>query len=310
VDSEKAHFTIRVSASRLEKGLLAIPQRFRSLFPRERCQIKVLLDDGDKPEVVTFHPSDPVVKETRIFGLARWFSKRNVQEGELVTITIEDSGKQIYRIALDRFIRERQEKQTRQRLRSAQTDAAAKQELSTLARLTGKRPRQLAEEELMRIAQKSPYQPRPRVLAAASNRFEGVPSGIRTLLRELHEGKCQVCSFTFEKRDGNPYFEIHHLDPEVGHHPCNLLVICPNCHAQLENASISNFEWVGNWLMGITINGRRVSIRQPLAHDSVRRTLLGLGVLFVVTQLGQFFGERDKSAPAVQGRHSGPANHS
>jgi 5-methylcytosine-specific restriction endonuclease McrA len=255
-------------------------------------------DDGDKPEVVTFHPFDSVVKETRIFGLARWFSKRNVREGELVTITVEDSGKQVYRIALERLIRERQEKQIRQRLRSAPTDAAARQELRTLARLTGMRPRKLAEDELMRIAQRSPCQPRPRLITAASNRHEGVPSGIRTLLREIHEGKCQVCSFTFEKRDSNPYFELYHLDPAIGHHPCNLLVLCPNCHAQFEHASISNFEWAGNWLVGITINGKRVAIRQPLAHDSVRRTLLGLGVLFVAARLGRLLSGWDKSAAA------------
>jgi 5-methylcytosine-specific restriction endonuclease McrA len=290
--SHNPSFTLRVSASRLEKGLLAIPQRFKDLFPAERCQIKVLFDDGDKPEVVTFHPLDSKVKEARIFGLAGWFSKRNVQEGDVVSIRLEDPIKQTYRIVLNRYIRQLEEKRTRQRLRSASTDAAAREEIANLARLTNKRPRKLAAEELMRIVQASPCRPRPRVVTAASLRYEGVPSGIRALLRELHEGRCQICSFTFEKRDGNPYFEIHHLDPEVGHHPCNLLVLCSNCHAQLEHASVSSFEWTGNWVVGLTVNEKRMLVRQPLAHDSTRRSLLGIGILFGVAQLGRLlFGE-------------------
>src|SRR5207245_524064 len=137
-------------------------------------------------------------------------------------ITLEDPDRRLYRIALERFVQERQEQNARQKLRAARTDSEAEQELSTLSRLSRKRPREVAQEELLRIAQESARQPRPRVFPGAAERHEGVPSGLRVLLRELHDGRCQVCSFTFEKRNGEPYFEIHHLDPKVGHHPSNL----------------------------------------------------------------------------------------
>jgi 5-methylcytosine-specific restriction endonuclease McrA len=279
VSAEKQHFTIRASASRLDKGLLAIPQKFRGWFPGERGQIQVVFDDEEKARTLTFHPYDPVVKENRIFGLRNWFSKRNAREGDLISITREDPDKPLYRIALDRFVQERQEQKARQGLRAAATDSEAEQELGTLSRLTRRRPRELAQEELLRIAKESARQPRPSVFFNAAERHEGVPSGVRILLRELHDGKCQLCSFTFEKRNGEPYFEIHHLDPRVGHHPNNLLVVCPNCHAQFEHATVPDFRWTGNWLVGVTINGKRVSIRQPLAHDSMRRGVLGLIVV-------------------------------
>ena len=163
MSTDKQHFTIRASASRLDKGLLAIPQKFKDWFPGEKGQIQVVFDDEEKVRTLTFHPYDPVVKENRIFGLRSWFSKRNVPEGDLISITVEDRGRPLYRIALDRFVRERQEQKARQRLQTAATDSEAEEELGTLSRLTRKRPRELAQEELLRIAQQSARQPRPSV---------------------------------------------------------------------------------------------------------------------------------------------------
>jgi len=288
VSNDKQGFTMRASASRLSKGLLAVPQKFKEWFPGEKGQIHVVFDDEEKARPLTFHPYDPTVKESRIFGLRQWFSKRSVREGDLISVTVEDVDRRLYRIALDRFIRERQEEQSRQKLHAAGTDSEAEQELSTLSRLTRKRPRELAQEELLRIAQGSVRQPRPRVFPGAIERHEGVPSGLRILLRELHDGKCQLCSFTFEKRNGEPYFEIHHLEPKIGHHPSNLLVVCPNCHAQFEHARVTDFRWAGAWLIGVAINGKRMSVRQPLAHDSIRRALLGWTIVVVATQFRRF----------------------
>jgi len=176
VSIEKQRFTIRLSASRLEKGLLAIPQKFKDWFPSEKGQIQVVFDDEEKTKALTFHPFDLVAKENRIFGLSHWFSKRKVAEGDLISITLEDLDRRLYRIALDRFVREREEQKSRLKLQVARTDSEAEQELSTLSRLTRKRPRQLAREELLRIAKESPRQPRQRVLPGAAERHGSVPS--------------------------------------------------------------------------------------------------------------------------------------
>lgn len=207
--------------------------------------------------------------------------------GDLISLTLEDPGKRLYRIALDRYLREREEEETRQKFQAAQTDSEADDQLNALSRLTRKPLRNLAQEELLHIAQESAHRPRPRVVPSAAERLEGVPSAIRILLRELHDGRCQLCSFTFEKRNGEPYFEVHHLDPEVGHHPSNLLVVCPNCHAQFEHAAVSDFRWTGGWLVGVTINGKRHSVRQPLAHDSIKRGALGFLIVLAAAQVGR-----------------------
>ena len=282
---ETQRFTIRATASRIEKGLLAVPQRFRDWFPREKGPIQVAFDDEEDTKAITFHPYDPVAKENRIFGLGQWISKRGIRDGDVISITIEDTDRPLYRIALGRYVREREEQKARHGLTAARTDSEAVQELSKLSRLAKRRPREVAQEELLRIAEGSARQPRPRTSPVARERHEGVPSGTRVLLRELHDGKCQLCAFTFKKRSGEPYFEIHHLDPEIGHHPSNLLLLCPNCHAQFEHAVVTDFKWLGIWLVAVVINGKRIVVRQPLAHDSVRRTLLGLIVAFAVTRI-------------------------
>lgn len=255
------------------------------MFPGERGPIQIVFDDEDKTRPLTFQPYDPVAKETRIFGLGPWFSKRGVREGDLITITLEQVNKRLYRIALDRYVRERQEEEARLRLETAKTDSEANQELTALSRLTAKRQRRQAQEELIRIAQESPRKSRPTVPPGAVERHEGVPSGIRVLLREVHSGRCQVCSFTFQKRNGEPYFEVRHLDPDVGHHPTNLLVLCPNCHAQFEHATVTDYRWADNWLVGVAINGKHVTVRQPLAHPSMARALLGLVLMVLATQI-------------------------
>lgn len=104
------------------------------------------------------------------------------------------------------------------------------------------------------------------------------------MLEAVHNGKCQMCSFTFAKRDGKPYFEVHHVDPKRGHHPANLLVVCPNCHAQLEPTVVSDSEFVSGWLVGVKINGKRVAIRQPFVHLNFLGNLLRM-VMFV-TRIG------------------------
>jgi len=275
-------FTIRATSSRLAKGLLAIPRKFESWFPPDKREIQVAFDDEQRVRGLTFHPYDTTAKESRIFGLGRWFSSRGVREGDLISISVEDAGALLYRVSLDRYVREREEQKARRSLHNAPSDLEAHSQLAKLAKLTRRRLSKAAQDELLRIAQSSERRPRPEMAVGAAGRRASTPPGFRVLLRELYSGKCQLCSFTFQKRDGEPYFEVHHLDPDLGHHPTNLLVLCPNCHAQFEHAVVTDLKWVGNWLVGVTINGRRFRIRQALAHDSVRRAgfalLLALAV--------------------------------
>jgi 5-methylcytosine-specific restriction endonuclease McrA len=284
----KDRFTIRASASRIDKGLLAIPQRFRDLFPQERTRIRIVFDDGEKIKEHTFQPFDSVVKESRILGLRHWLAARRVREGDLISIAVENAEHRLYRVALDRFVLERAEERARRRLLAAENDSTAEEQLAVLSHLTRRRPREVARAELLRIERQSARKTRPTVAPRVSERREVVPSSVRILLRELHDGKCQLCSFTFEKRNGEPYFEVHHLDPRSGHHPSNLLVVCPNCHAQLEHATVTAPTWSGCWLTSLTINGRRAHVRQSLADVSHWGSLVVLAVIAAAARASRF----------------------
>ena len=62
------------------------------------------------------------------------------------------------------------------------------------------------------------------------------------LVKELKEKyiSCQLCQFTFKKKDGKNYNEIHHIIPltEKGKdEKINTLVLCANCHRKLHYAT-------------------------------------------------------------------------
>ncbi|HWN10950.1 MAG TPA: HNH endonuclease [Pyrinomonadaceae bacterium] len=222
-------FTIYATDSRISKGLLAIPRRFGGELPATKGKILVVFDDGTRVEPKIYVPFDPKIKECRVFGLSRWFSKREVVAGDAITITVEDPIKGIYRIALDRFIQQRRAVEARRQLYTTDSPDIASEQLRRLAESKKEKVQEIAFQEIVLIAQR-PLLERKRVIVLQRGRAEAVPPALRALLEAIHQGKCQICGFTFKKRDGKPYFEIHHLEPDKGHHPMNVLVICPNCH--------------------------------------------------------------------------------
>jgi len=60
-------------------------------------------------------------------------------------------------------------------------------------------------------------------------------------LKRLYGGKCQICKFTFRKRNGRKYSETHHLIPlgDSGSDSiANITILCANCHRQLTYAKV------------------------------------------------------------------------
>jgi hypothetical protein len=261
-------FTIYATGSRIAKGLLAIPRRFGGDFPTAKGKILVVFDDGTKVQPKIYVPYDPKIKESRIFGLSHWFTTRQIVAGDAITITVEDANRKIYRIALDRFIQERRAVEARRQLYAADSPERAGKQLRKLAESKKETVYEIAFHEIAVMAQR-PLMRRKRVTVLQRGRAEAVPPALRALLEAIHQGKCQICAFTFKKRDGTPYFEIHHLEADKGHHPMKVLVICPNCHAQLENATVTECERAMGWLVAVRINGKRFRVRQPF----VRRRL-------------------------------------
>lgn len=83
-----------------------------------------------------------------------------------------------------------------------------------------------------------------------------------TLVRELkslYKDQCQVCNARLASSDGTGYSEVHHIHPLGEPHngpdtPENMLVLCPNHHADFDNGVIS-------------INIEDLSIEHPYDSD-------------------------------------------
>ena len=84
------------------------------------------------------------------------------------------------------------------------------------------------------------------------------------LIKKVKEkiNKCQICNFTFKKKNGENYNEVHHIlslskngkDDEI-----NTLVLCANCHKQLHYADVD----ISNILNGkLIINGEEKQVNK------------------------------------------------
>ncbi|WP_207710126.1 HNH endonuclease [Litoreibacter roseus] len=74
-------------------------------------------------------------------------------------------------------------------------------------------------------------------ISGASNRFVRDPNVIAWVLEEA-SGTCDACgqNAPFERDDGDPYLEVHHVRPLSEGGPDtidNALACCPNCHREL-----------------------------------------------------------------------------
>jgi hypothetical protein len=93
-----SYVTIKVTRSRIGKGLLAIPISLLDKFPKEKQKITIFFDDEENPSYKSFTPYNSSSKECRISGLTGWFIKNNIQNDDEIVIQFLDEHEKIYRI--------------------------------------------------------------------------------------------------------------------------------------------------------------------------------------------------------------------
>lgn len=90
-------------------------------------------------------------------------------------------------------------------------------------------------------------------------------------LKDLYSNKCQICDFTFKKKDDSNYSETHHLIPlgENGSDDVkNLVVLCPNCHKKLHFATTQLLDFEEN-KRKVQINGNLQFIKYIPEHFKI-----------------------------------------
>jgi len=258
-----SYASIRVTRSRLQKGLIALPQSLLHLFPKTNAMVQVLLDDSDSPQPKKYSHVAGTTKESRIGGMARWFEERGVRDGEELVIQLIDRERLLYRVSTHReFVAT--VKRHQRGLERATTVATARSHLDSLRRWINPVGMAVPLGEYHRLAERSFAEYRGMAHRVGRGERESTPPHLKALLGDIYGGRCQVCEFTFLKRDGSPYFEIHHLFPTKGHHPKNLVTSCANCHRQFEYATTGLHLDKQAWLVAVTFNSVRHVVYQAL----------------------------------------------
>lgn len=249
--------TIKVTQSRLNKGLLAIPVSLIDYFPKQKSKIYVVAGVSDRISAKTFTPYTSSSRECRIGGLRDFYKEFRINDGDEIVVQILDNNK--YRI-----LPEKQFENTIQRLENefdkSQNEDEAGLKLQEVSKITGSVLKETAFNEYHRLST-AQIEKRKFEKEKLIRRKENVPVAIKKLLTEIYEGKCQITDFTFIMQNGKPYFEIHHINPELGNHIKNLIVVSPNIHAQFTYAFAEEFFDQEGWLRRVKFNRKEFFVK-------------------------------------------------
>lgn len=258
-----SYSTIRMTQSRIDKGLIAVPMFLAKQFPEKNAEIQIYLSNSPISQVKHYSSYNSSTRECRIGGMRDWFRQNNISNGDEIVVQIINGEKFIYRLIPERdFILKTKELQ--QSFDVSKDESGAARQISTLSQWVHAGHEETVFSEYRRLFEDRISRNRQYTRLESKQIRETVPVNIKTLLREIYKGHCQVCDFWFLKKNEYPYFEIHHLNPLVDHHPKNLVVVCGNCHNQFEYAKVSqNFSNEG-WLVDVSFNSRKHIVRQAV----------------------------------------------
>jgi len=252
-----SYSTVRTTKSRINKGLLAIPVSLLYLFPQKKSQIFIIDEDGNE-DIKSFTPYNSSSRECRIGGMKEFYEKYSIYENDEIVIQKIDDDKfkllpeKLFKNKILRYLSE---------FEKSNNDLEANQKINEITKLANISTNEFSRNEFVNLSDLD----LPKRAANERNKTkvsENVPFSMRKILLSLYEGKCQITQFTFLKKDGNPYFEIHHIDPKVGNHFKNLLVVSPNTHAQFTYSKIEQKFDNDGWLREVKFNNESFPVFQ------------------------------------------------
>lgn len=251
------YVTIKTTQSRINKGLLAIPVSLIDLFPKNSKKI-FLVNELGEVETKSFIPYNSSSLECRIGGLTAFYKNYQVLDGEELVIQLIDEDK--FRIIPERLFQTILNKYFTE-LKSLVNYNELDNTLSQISKITNIPKIDILKNEFVNLS-KEKIEKRKIVEKDNISVRENVPYSIRKILGELYLGKCQITNFTFLTRSGQPYFELHHLDPDKGNHLKNLLVVSPNIHAQFTYANLEQHFDNEGWLRRVKFNDYEYNVFQ------------------------------------------------
>jgi hypothetical protein len=252
------YVTISLTQSRINKGLLAVPVSLTEKFPKRKTKVHVFFDDSDFQVERNFTPYDSSSRECRIGGMREFYKKNNIKEGD--EIVIQFLGENRYRILSEHKFKLLVNKYQNE-FDASENEQKAEEKIKSLAIITNTDKKTVMASEFLRLSRKA-IRPRRYREQRSGRDKETVPHSVRQLLGEVYGGRCQLTDFTFVMKNGKPYFEVHHIRPDSGHHLKNLLIVSPNVHAQFEYANVEEYFDEQSWLRRVKFTEREFAVKQ------------------------------------------------
>jgi hypothetical protein len=248
--------TITTTQSRIDKGLLAIPVSLIDYFPKNKTNVYIAFGPSSKVSPKNFTPYTSSSRECRIGGMRKFYEDFQIKDGDELVVQILDDKK--YRIFTEKQF-EKSVKTMEEALDKSKDENEAGYKLKTISEVTNSDFRETVLNEYFRLS-KSEFKKRKYNKPWIGMRKEGIPAAIRKILTEIYGGKCQITQFGFLMRNGKPYFEIHHIKPDLGDHLKNLLVVCANIHALFTYAHIEQYFDDEGWLRRVKFNNEEYKV--------------------------------------------------
>jgi hypothetical protein len=256
------YVTIKITKSRIDKGLLAIPISLLDRFPKKKQKIAIFFDDEENPSYKNFTPYTSSSKECRISGLTNWLVKNKIQNQDEIVIQFLDEDERVYRLTKEiNFVE--QIKLIEDRILETRKEDDFDNFFNYLSKKVNHPKKEVAIVEFLKLNNEMIKKRNYRKSSAYRVR-ENVPLSLRKILEFIYEGRCQVSNFTFTQRNGKPYFEIHHIKPDLGNHFKNLLVVSPNIHAMFTYANYEEYFDNDGWLREVRFNDRKFNVYQAI----------------------------------------------
>lgn len=109
-----------------------------------------------------------------------------------------------------------------------------------------------------------------RIVVERFNRDERLSE----IIKRYYGWRCQICGFTFKKKNGGLYAEVHHLIP-LSKGGCdsveNIIVVCPNHHAMFTHADVQILD-VTSKKVDVLINGEQYVIERTSLQSEAQGT--------------------------------------
>lgn len=270
-----SYSTIKITQSRIDKGLIAIPVSLAKWFPDCNTAIQVYLDDSHVLHTKSYSSYKSTTRECRIGGMVEWFRENKIKDGDEIVVQLVDKEKFIYKLVPEhKFLLKTQELQNS--FDNSENEIEASEQIVKLAKWTDLNEQKVVLNEYRRLINTTEIEKRQHVNRPSGQTRESAPYNLRVLLGNIYQGHCQVCDFWFLKKDTNPYFETHHINPLWGNNPKNLILVCANCHRQFEYACVRPEFNDDDWLIRVSFNEKTYLINQIVLRITLEDSLKNL----------------------------------